>query len=180
MPAIRQHRVHRADLRANRHALYLFGDNEQRLGMGGQAGEMRGEPNAVGVRTKREPHNGDAAFWSDADFDRQRALIDEDLAAAFAHARDGGLVVVPLDGLGTGLSELHIRAPRTLEYLEKKLSLLAATQGALLDEAQSLITHIDTAVHHDRDTAEIANWEEVRTLTNALREAVIGQELLTA
>ena len=50
MPVVRQKRIVRAELQANPHVLYLFGDNDQRDGYGGQAAEMRdeetGEPGA--------------------------------------------------------------------------------------------------------------------------------------
>ena len=49
--------IYRSDLKANPSVLYLFGDNLQRVGLGGQAKEMRGEPNAVGIATKKAPDN---------------------------------------------------------------------------------------------------------------------------
>jgi hypothetical protein len=42
MPILYQHRIYRMDLIANPNILYVFGDNTKRVGMGGQAGEMRG------------------------------------------------------------------------------------------------------------------------------------------
>ena len=59
MPVIYQKRICRDDLRRNPNAVYIFGDNEARTGLGGQAREMRGEPNAMGIATKRSPHE----FW---------------------------------------------------------------------------------------------------------------------
>jgi hypothetical protein len=41
---------------------------------------------------------------------------------AFEILEAGGIVVLPSDGLGTGLSELPTRAPRTNEFLEKLLT----------------------------------------------------------
>lgn len=122
MPVIRQKFIFRSDLRSNPNILYLFGDNEQRVGLGGQAKEMRGEPNAVGVRTKRAPGGDHSDFWNEGDPAPFCKLLDEDLAPVFAHVRQGGIVVVPADGLGTGLSELPQRAPKTFAYLEKTLA----------------------------------------------------------
>lgn len=51
MPLLFQNTIRRAHLRANPKNLYLFGDNEQRRGLGGLARECRGEPNAVGIAT---------------------------------------------------------------------------------------------------------------------------------
>jgi hypothetical protein len=48
--------------------IFLFGDNMQRTGLGGQAKEMRNEPNAFGVPTKWKPTMQDDAFFTDDDF----------------------------------------------------------------------------------------------------------------
>ena len=39
----------RETLRANPTKLYIFGDNTQRTGLGGQAGACRGEPNRCAI-----------------------------------------------------------------------------------------------------------------------------------
>lgn len=124
MPVIRQKMIHREDLRANPDRLYVFGDNEQRRGMGGQAGAMRGEPNAVGVRTKRNPGMSPSDFWSDRYYDLNCRLLRSDFKAIRSHLRKGGTVVIPEDGLGTGLSELPTRAPQTYGYLRQLIALI--------------------------------------------------------
>lgn len=126
MPVIKQARIQREDLQRNRDRLYLFGDNEMRSGLGGQAGSCRGEPNAVGVATKRRPSRDAGAYWSDGDFNRCRLIVDSDLERAFVHARAGGTVVIPEAGLGTGLSELPARAPRLFAHIEQRLRELQA------------------------------------------------------
>jgi hypothetical protein len=118
--------ISRADLKANPDRLYLFGDNEARRGFGGQAKECRGEPNAVGIATKRGPSTLETAYWSDSDFTRCAAIIDKDLTRAMDHARKGGTVVCPKAGIGTGLSELPTRAPRLMEHIRQRLRELAA------------------------------------------------------
>jgi hypothetical protein len=122
MPLVFQDRIERSDLRANPDTLYLFGDNEARRGLGGQAAACRGEPNAIGVATKCLPRRNAKAYWSDQDYDRLVALIEADLAPAFAHVRRGGTVVCPTAGLGTGLSELPTRAPKVFAYLSKRIA----------------------------------------------------------
>ena len=109
--------ISRADLRANPHKAFLFGDNLLKQGMGGQAGEMRGEPNAIGVPTKRTPSMNGSAFFSDEQYARNVTVID----AALSQVEEYAVVVVPSAGLGTGLAELDTRAPRTFAYLEKRL-----------------------------------------------------------
>lgn len=127
MPLIYQKFIHRVDLRNNPNFLYLFGDNEQRAGYGGQAGQCRGEPNAVGVATKRSPSTAENAYWSDENYDHCTKVVLEDLDRALIHLQQGHIVVCPSDGLGTGLSELPKRAPRVLAFIEVELSHLRNT-----------------------------------------------------
>jgi hypothetical protein len=126
MPVIKQYRIYRTDLQNNPHVLYLFGDNNIRRGLGGQAGEMRGEVNAVGVRTKWAPEMAASAFFDDDEFATISLMIDSDLQPAIDHAIGGGVVVIPADGLGTGLSQLPERAPRVAAYLDNRLKFLAS------------------------------------------------------
>jgi hypothetical protein len=120
----KQKMIFRKDLQDNPSVLYLFGDNSKRVGLGGQAGQMRGEPNAIGVATKREPTSWDYAFFYDTDLIEFSKSVDEDLLPVFSHLNHGGSIVIPSDGLGTGLSELPTRAPQCYEYLTKQLNLL--------------------------------------------------------
>jgi hypothetical protein len=121
MPLIFQHRIVSDDVHAHPDRLFLFGDNELRRGRGGQAAACRGHTNAVGVATKRAPDREDSAYWTDADYERITAIIDHDLAPAFDHIRQGGTVVCPSAGLGTGRAELPSRAPRVFAYLRQSI-----------------------------------------------------------
>ena len=117
MPVIYQSRIYRADLQANRNVLYVFGDNVRRAGYGGQAKEMRGEKNAVGVATKWFPAMKPEAFFSDAKHDEQRAIIASDLAPVISALKAGRIIVWPMDDIGTGLSDLPNQAPVTWNWL---------------------------------------------------------------
>lgn len=114
MPLIIQSRIYRVDLRANPNVLYIFGDNEARVGRGGQAAEMRDEPNAVGVATLQYP----GIYWSDDNYDHQTLVISQDLIPVVEALRAGRTVVFPLDGIGTGLANLPTSAPRTFAFLQ--------------------------------------------------------------
>lgn len=118
----RMKRIYRTDLRNNPQKVFLFGDNLERVGMGGQAYEMRDEPNAIGVATKYSPGMRDEDFFTDDDYDNLCKIIDSDLARAF----DAKIVVIPSDGLGTGLAELDNRAPKVFAYLQEQLVKLEA------------------------------------------------------
>lgn len=125
MPLLFQHRIYRADLRANPHVLYVFGDNEERWGRGGQAAEMRDEPNAVGVATLAAP----GRYWSELDAFRQCAVIDADMAPLFEALRAGRVVVFPLDGIGTGLAALEHHSPTTFAHLQRRVAELKSIGG---------------------------------------------------
>jgi len=103
--------IERDDLRNNPNAVFLFGDNVRRKGMGGQAAAMRGEPNAIGIATKWAPDNRETSFFSDDDLERISPIITEDFLKAFDARSRGRLLIIPADGLGTGLSQLPERAP---------------------------------------------------------------------
>jgi len=113
-----QERIVRSDLQANPDVIYLFGDNLLQKGLGGQAKEMRGEPNAIGIPTKKAPNNNASAFMTDDEYDSNVQAIDQ----AFAQIPVGKKIVIPSAGLGTGLARLEEKAPRTFAYLQQKLS----------------------------------------------------------
>jgi hypothetical protein len=111
----------REDIQANRNRLYVFGDNFAESGRGGQARACRGEPNTIGIPTKRAP------FWSPEDF-----LCDNDIpewlervkipfATVQTALRDGIEVAIPADGLGTGLAHLPSKAPRIFSMLQAQI-----------------------------------------------------------
>ena len=124
MIVIRQKRIYREDLGANdRVALYLFGDNLQQEGMGGQAAEMRYEPNAVGIPTKKSPDMSAGAFFSDADLTKVDAVYYR-IFSRIVERFDNGefkVLVLPADGLGTGLAALDRKAPKIFALLQKYL-----------------------------------------------------------
>lgn len=105
-------------LKANPDKIYIFGDNTERYGKGGQA-IIRDEPNAFGIATKKRPSMDDDAFFTDDEFEANKKIIDEDIAKIKA---DGRPIVYPEAGIGevragpnrTGLKNA---APKTYEYL---------------------------------------------------------------
>ena len=125
MPLVFQNYIHRQDLRENSEVLYLFGDNEVRQGFGGQARECRGEVNAVGIATKKYPDMQEHSFWSDDEFERVKKILDMDLSRAITHLKNGGIVVCPKNGLGTGLSKLPEKAPKVFQYLVSQIEEMA-------------------------------------------------------
>ncbi len=106
-----------ADVKANPNKIYVFGDNTQRIGTGGQA-QIRNNSNSMGIATKLAPSMEDSAFMTDKDLAKNKAVIDGDIAKIKA---TGKPVVFPKDGLGTGLAKLKEKAPQTYAYLKQRL-----------------------------------------------------------
>lgn len=127
-----QKRIYREDLQANPDVLYVFGDNLKRVGLGGQAKEMRGEPNAIGVATKRAPDDLTSSFFYDNEFEEVIDLLWQDFKPITEALLAGKTVVFPLDGLGTGLSRLPETAPKVDRALK---TMIADTAKAFNREA---------------------------------------------
>lgn len=121
---IYQERISRSDLRENPENLYVFGDNMARAGYGGQAREMRGEPNAVGIVTKWAPGRAEKDYFTDSDFFRDK--VPAEICKAFEllheHLNSGKDIVIPSSGIGTGLAELELRAPKLYVYIQEKIA----------------------------------------------------------
>jgi DNA replication protein DnaC len=111
----------RKDAKANPHKLFVFGDNFAGKGFSGQAKEMRGEPNAVGIPTKRLPDTTPQAYLNDGDYDRFKQEVDQAVHILEAHLDAGGIVVFPSAGIGTNLADLQNKSPLCWNYLCKKL-----------------------------------------------------------
>lgn len=123
---VRMKRISREFVRANRNRIFLFGDNLAGMGFGGQAAAMRGEPNCVGIPTKKLPSNRDDAFFTDLEFEQNKAAIDYAFDVLFHKiSKAEQIIVIPADGLGTGRAQLESRAPLTFAYLQKCLRALS-------------------------------------------------------
>ena len=104
-------RYKREYLRAHPDWLFVFGDNFERTGYGGQAGEARDEPNAIGIATKHSPSMAPNAFFSDADYDEWFVAEQPTLQRLQKASKAGRTIIWPMDGIGTGLARLEKNAP---------------------------------------------------------------------
>ena len=118
-------KIHRTDkiitrnnLRENRDILFLFGDNSTRKGLGGQAKEMRGEPNSLGIVTKKFPSNEKDSFYSDEDFYVWLELFSGDMENLAEKVNSGKYKTIVIPPLGTGLAALPSKAPKIWNYLK--------------------------------------------------------------
>jgi hypothetical protein len=114
--------------------LFVFGDNMARQGFGGQAAALRGEPNTRGIPTKWRPSNADDAFFQDSDLAGEvQSQIDAAFDGLSRHLREGGEVVWPEDGIGTGLAKLEEKAPQIYSYIQARfLALKKASEIGVL------------------------------------------------
>lgn len=111
--------INRSMIKRNRHKLFLFGDNVAQKGFGGQAKEMRGELNSLGIPTKKWPGLFVEHFFKDSEFENNKKHIDR--AFSKINTSRFEIVVIPEDGIGTGLARLEENAPRTFKYLQDRL-----------------------------------------------------------
>lgn len=104
--------------RQNPNHLFVFGDNTQKVGMGGQA-FIREEPNAVGISTKFSP----GAYFSDEQFEANKELIEKDIAEVNELMESGRFttLVFPTAGLGWGRANIQQECPKTALYLCQRL-----------------------------------------------------------
>lgn len=126
------HLITRKELRDNPNTIYVFGDNMARQGYGGQAKEMRGEPNAIGIPTKYFPSNQERAFFTDTTIIETYVLnaINDAFKRIEEQLLYKQIVVIPAAGIGTGLAQLPKRAPLVYEYILDKLKELEVKYGS--------------------------------------------------
>ena len=106
----------RGDLQIAPGVYFVFGDNVARKGYGGQAKEMRGEPNAIGIATKRLPSMDPEAFFSD-DSEEDRIVVAADLLRVVGLWNSGHQIVAPVNGLGTERARLKEVAPELFKMI---------------------------------------------------------------
>jgi len=110
--------VTREFIRSHKKWLFVFGDNLIKRGYGGQAKACRGEPNTLGIPTKRYPTWAKDAFFTDNDYDEVKPIIQ----AIINSVKKGDwekIVILPY--IGEGRAQLPTRAPRIYEYVVKVL-----------------------------------------------------------
>ena len=119
--------ISRETVRSQPINVFVFGDNVQRRGTGGQAGEMRGEPNALGIVTKFDPGRGVYSYLSDAAYEQWYPVFRSDIQALRVVLHCGIEVVFPARGIGTGLADVAGRSPRCWDTMFRELSELGIT-----------------------------------------------------
>jgi len=110
------------DVRKRKDMIFVFGDNDCKLGTKGQA-LIRYEKNSHGIPTKKYPGYNKSAYYSDDDFDDNKEKITNAIQQLVEKLKDNKYVGVffPKDGLGTGLADLANKAPKTFHFLNSEL-----------------------------------------------------------
>ncbi len=108
--------------RTNFDTLFVFGDNLERVGSGGQA-IIREQKNSIGFATKKAPGGAKEDFFTDDEYGENCKIIDEEIEKIKKYAEEHKYkaIAFPFMGLGTGLSEMPLRCPNTFFYLCTRL-----------------------------------------------------------
>ena len=94
MPILLQSSINQHDLSVNQDAVYVYLDNEKKVGGSDYAILMRNYSNTVGLIVKEKPSNAEKSYWSDGVFPSKREVLEEGLQKIHRHLRKGGIVVL--------------------------------------------------------------------------------------
>lgn len=137
------YRVHisRKDVKENPDHIFVFGDNDMRTGLGGLAREVRGEPNAFGIRVKKRPYRDWDAYYTDREYEENLEKICGDINKiidAIVKSGKYSVIVFPKAGIGTGLADMQKRCPETFKSMNLILKgTLNINNGGYIDEIQT-------------------------------------------
>lgn len=108
-------------LRDNPDTIFVFGDNHQRQGTGGQAKICRFEPNTIGIVTKWDRFRNHGSYMYDQTYEYNVKVINDDMWVMQRALMLRKTVIWPSDGVGTGLALLSTNAPKTLDFINFRL-----------------------------------------------------------
>ena len=112
------------DCLSNPKTLYLFGDNLLRKGKKGQA-QIRDCVNSFGIATKHLPSMSPEAFFEDSPECLEYIHKDFKKLKEVLGIGKYDTVVIPANGIGTGLAKLPEKAPKVFALLNRYLQDLA-------------------------------------------------------
>jgi len=99
----------------NSNALVVFGDNLVCRGKAGQA-IIRDEPNVFGIPTKRIPSMKHGSFFSDREDEYN--LVKAKLIYLREQHKQGKIIILPVNMIGTGLANLENNSPKIFELIK--------------------------------------------------------------
>jgi hypothetical protein len=104
------------DVKRYPHALFVYGDNNAKIGKGGQA-IIRDLSNTIGIPTKKYPSNRYESFYTDSEYQDNINHISNAINNIITLSKHYKYVVLPEDGFGTGFADLPNKAPKTYAFL---------------------------------------------------------------
>lgn len=125
--------ITREIVKNNKDKVFIFGDNDLKDGFGGQAFEMRGEQNTIGIPTKKKPETTDDSYYTDEEFEQNKKKINFSINLIMREIRMGKTIVFPSNGIGTGLAKLHEKAPKTYGFLQATLKALQSYVDSFIE-----------------------------------------------
>lgn len=106
----------------NQNYIFIFGDNDIQKGKKGQA-VVRDSKNAFGIPTKKLPALSPNSFYTDVELEENKnkimGAIEKIKEELKINKYEG--IILPKDGLGTGLADLLNKAPLTFAYLNQQI-----------------------------------------------------------
>lgn len=136
----------------NPKTLHVFGDNlkdnisKSKSGGRGNSAIVRGNDNAVGIVTKKEPNNNPASFYTDADYDTVAKIIDEDLTKIEKAMASGKYDRLEYVNLGGAMAKI-----KNSGNTKKLYKLLRDTEAKLDAYGKTADTPIVKKIDHNYD-----------------------------
>ena len=115
--------ITRSDIQRYTGTVFVFGDNVEGWGRGGQAKEARGEINTIGIPTKWSPGMDREDFFYDDQFYDIQPYIDKAIQR-IRNALLQGFDVVVFPNIGEGYARLPETAPDVLNYIDEQIEAL--------------------------------------------------------
>lgn len=98
--------------------LYVFGDNTNRFGKGGQA-QIRYCNNSFGIATKVSPSTSVKSYFTDSP--EHLEIVTNDIKKLKEASLGYENIIFPYDGLGSGLSDMPNKCPELYKSLNRML-----------------------------------------------------------
>jgi Txe/YoeB family toxin of Txe-Axe toxin-antitoxin module len=110
------------DTKTYSHYLFIFGDNDLKQGKKGQS-IIRDQPNTIGIPTKKKPSSYPSSYYYDTEYEENIKKIDKAFEEILSRLKNEDFkgIILPENGIGTGLAKLQINAKNTLKYIENKI-----------------------------------------------------------
>jgi hypothetical protein len=105
----------------NSDKLFVFGDNQMKIGKKGQA-IIRDAKNSIGITTKKSPSRRNNAYFNDIEFEKNKDNIIQDiLNIKYKALSENKIIIFSSNGYGNGLAEMNTRAPKTYDFINNSL-----------------------------------------------------------